>query len=146
MYPVQFLSMSSCSGVDSSLSHCPYSYLQKILSHCRLAYYTCIFFNLFVLFIYYFWLCWVSVAARELSLVAVSGGYSSLQGAGFSLRWLLLLQSTGSRCAGFSSCGAPAYLLRGMWDLPGPKLEPVSPALAGGFLTTAPPGKPYMCI
>ena len=28
-----------------------------------------------------------------------------------------------------------------MWDLPGPQLEPVSPALAGGFLTTAPPGK-----
>ena len=31
-----------------------------------------------------------------------------------------------------------------MWDLPGPGLEPASPALAGGFLTTAPPGKlPY---
>ena len=29
-----------------------------------------------------------------------------------------------------------------MWDLTGPGLEPVSPALAGGFLTTAPPGKP----
>ena len=29
-----------------------------------------------------------------------------------------------------------------MWDLPGPGMEPVSPALAGGFLTTAPPGKP----
>ena len=28
-----------------------------------------------------------------------------------------------------------------MWDLPGPGLEPVTPALAGGFLTTAPPGK-----
>ena len=28
-----------------------------------------------------------------------------------------------------------------MWDLHGPGLEPVSPALAGGFLTTAPPGK-----
>ena len=40
-----------------------------------------------------------------------------------------------------SSCGARALLLRGMWDLPGPGLEPVPPALAGGFLTTAPPGK-----
>ena len=29
-----------------------------------------------------------------------------------------------------------------MWDLPGPGLEPVSPALAGGFLTTVQPGKP----
>ena len=28
-----------------------------------------------------------------------------------------------------------------MWDPPRPGLEPVSPALASGFLTTAPPGK-----
>ena len=28
-----------------------------------------------------------------------------------------------------------------MWGLPGPGIEPVSPALAGGFLTTRPPGK-----
>ena len=27
-----------------------------------------------------------------------------------------------------------------MWDLPGPEIELMSPALAGGFLTTAPPG------
>ena len=40
-----------------------------------------------------------------------------------------------------SSCGAQAQLLHGIWDLPGPGLKPVSPALAGGFLTTAPPGK-----
>ena len=47
----------------------------------------------------------VFVAARGLSPVVASGGYSSLPCAGFSLRWLLLLQNTGSRCAGFSSCG-----------------------------------------
>ena len=29
-----------------------------------------------------------------------------------------------------------------MWDLPGPEIEPVSPALAGGLLSIAPPGKP----
>ena len=40
-----------------------------------------------------------------------------------------------------SSCGSRAQLLRGMWHLPRPGLEPVSPALAGGLLTTAPPGK-----
>ena len=28
-----------------------------------------------------------------------------------------------------SSCGSRAQLLRGMWDLPGPGLEPVSPGL-----------------
>ena len=41
-----------------------------------------------------------------------------------------------------SSCVTRAQLLRGMWDLPRPGLEPVSPALAGRFSTTAPPGKP----
>ena len=41
-----------------------------------------------------------------------------------------------------SSCGSRAELLRGTWDLPRPGLEPVSPALAGRFSTTAPPGKP----
>ena len=59
-----------------------------------------------------------------------------------------------SHCGGFSCCGARAL---GTWAsvvvahglsscgsraLPGPGLEPVFPALAGGFLTTAPPGKP----
>ena len=53
------------------------------------------------------------------------------------------LSSCGSRALERkpSSCGARASLLCGMWDLPRPGLEPVSPALAGGFLTTAPPGK-----
>ena len=41
-----------------------------------------------------------------------------------------------------SNCGSRAQPLRGMWDLPGPGVEPVSPALAGRFSTTAPPGKP----
>ena len=41
-----------------------------------------------------------------------------------------------------SNCGLRAQLLRGMWDLPRPGLKPVSPALAGRFSTTAPPGKP----
>ena len=41
-----------------------------------------------------------------------------------------------------SSCGTRALLLCGMWDLPGSGLKPVSPALAGGFLTPVPPRKP----
>ena len=45
-----------------------------------------------------------------------------------------------------SSCGSRAQLLRGMWDLPRPGLEPVCPALAGRFSTTAPPGKPSIVI
>ena len=31
-----------------------------------------------------------------------------------------------------------------MWDLPGAGIEPVSPAMAGGLLTTAPPGKSHV--
>ena len=45
-----------------------------------------------------------------------------------------------------SSCDSRAQLLRGMWDLPRPGLEPVSPALAGGLSTTAPPRKPEVAI
>ena len=68
------------------------------------------FLNKFIyLFIIYFWLrFWVFVAVCGLSLVAASGGYSSLRCVGFSLWWLLLLRSTGSRRAGFSSCGLRA--------------------------------------
>ena len=49
------------------------------------------FINLFILLIY-FWLHWVFIAVRGLSLVVASGGYSLLQCAGFSLRWLLVAE------------------------------------------------------
>ena len=69
---------------------------------------------------------------------------------GFSLWWLLLLQSTGSRCTGFSSvhtwlssCGVQAYLCYDMWNLPRPGIQPVSLALQGRSLTYGPPGKPW---
>ena len=45
-----------------------------------------------------------------------------------------------------SNCGSRAQPLRGMWDLPRPGLQPVSPALAGRLSTTAPPGKPPGCL
>ena len=45
-----------------------------------------------------------------------------------------------------SNCGSRAQLLRGMWDPPRPGPEPVCPALAGRFSTTAPPGKPCKTI
>ena len=57
------------------------------------------FFKFIYLFIY-FWLCWVFVSVRGLSLVAASGGHSSSQCAGLSLSRPLLLRSTGSRRAG----------------------------------------------
>ena len=48
------------------------------------------FFKFTYLFIY-FWLCWVFVSVRGLSLVAASGGHSSSRCAGLSLSWPLLL-------------------------------------------------------
>ena len=33
-----------------------------------------------------------------------------------------------------------------MWNLLGPGIEPVFPALAGGFHTTESPGKSHLCI
>ena len=57
--------------------------------------------RMFHLFIYfYFWLCWVFVSVRGLSLVVSSGGRSSSPCAGLSLSRPLLLQSTGSKRAG----------------------------------------------
>ena len=49
-----------------------------------------------------------SFAACGLSLVAASRSYSLMRRPGFVLWWLLLLWSTGSRHAGFSSCGSRA--------------------------------------
>ena len=59
------------------------------------------FFNKFIYLFIYFWLPWVFIAVRGLSLVAVSGGCSLFWCTGFSLRWLLFLRSVG-----FSSRGA----------------------------------------
>ena len=79
------------------------------------------------LLIYYFWLCWAFVAADGLSLVAGSGG-SSLVGV-CGLLWcewftgLVALQHVGSSQT---------------------RDELMSPAVAGGFLTTGPPGKPLV--
>ena len=47
----------------------------------------------------------------------------------------------GSRGAGFGSCVSWAELPLGMSDLPGPGIKPKSPALSGGFPSTASPGK-----
>ena len=40
-----------------------------------------------------------------------------------------------------SVAGAWAQLPRGLWNLPRPGIQPVSPALAGRFLITGPPEK-----
>ena len=72
------------------------------------------------------------MAVHGLSLVAVSRG--------IVVRGHLLMQDTGSRVHGFSS-HTQAQSPPVMWELPGPGIEPISPALAGEFLATGPPGK-----
>ena len=96
----------------------------------------------FLKFIYFYLFFWLFVSVRGLSLVAASGGHSSSRCAGLSLSRPLLLRSTGSRRAGsvIVAHGPSCSVVCGI--IPRPGLEPVSPALAGGFSTTAPPGKP----
>ena len=98
----------------------------------------------------YFWLLWVFTATHGLSLVVDSGGYSSLQCAGFfSLLQFLSLQSTGCRHAGFSRCSrglsscctlglvAPRHV-KSSWTR-------VCTHVSYRFLTTGPPERSY-CI
>ena len=62
--------------------------------------YFCVCMLLLIFFLFkfiYLWLCCVFIATLGLSLIVVSGGYSLLMYAGFSLQQLLLLQITGSR-------------------------------------------------
>ena len=47
---------------------------------------------------------------------------------------------------GLSSWGARASLPRSIWNLPGPGFEPMSPALAGEFLTTGPSGRSLVVV
>ena len=82
-----------------------------------------------------------SLLVCRLSPVVASGGYSgrgaqASRGAGFSSCSAWALEHTL-----FNSCGAQAWLLHGMRNLPGSGVTPVSPALAGSFLTTRPPEK-----
>ena len=85
------------------------------------------------------------------SPVAASRGYSLVVVLPIAVTYLVA--EHGPWSVGFSSCsswalrhrlhscGTQAQLLRGIWDLPGSGIEPTSPALAGGFLTTKPPRK-----
>ena len=87
------------------------------------------------------------------SLVVAGRGSASLWRAGFSLQRLLLLWSMGSgvQTSTVVACGlqstGPGAVVQGLscsavacGIFPDQK-EPGSPALAGGFLTTGPPGK-----
>ena len=90
--------------------------------------YTLLFFCLF-----YFWLHWVFPVVHSLSLVAMLELLVEVAPLVVKHR----LQARGS----ITACGLQAQLLHGLRNLPGPGIKLVSPALAGGFLSTAPPRK-----
>ena len=98
--------------------------------------------NTLLFFFFNFWLYWVFVSVRGLSLAVASGGHSSSRCAGLFTIAASLVAEHRLQTRRLSSCGSWAQSLRGLWDPPRPGLEPVSPALAGGLSTTAPPGKP----
>ena len=99
-------------------------------------------FDHFICFCFFsLWVGCVFVAACGLSLVAAGGSYSSC-GAWTSHCCDFSCCGAGALELSLSSCGPPAQLPRSMWDLPGPGIEPLSPALAGRFLSAGPPGKP----
>ena len=113
----------------------------RLESHTRPRHTSLAFFFFLIYLFIYFWVCWVFVSVRGLSLVVASGGHSSSQCMDLSLSRPLVVEHK-LQTRRLSNCGSRAQLLYSMWDLPRPGLEPVSPALAGRFSTTAPPGKP----
>ena len=88
-----------------------------------------------------FWLCWIFVAAQTFSrcdeqgLLSSCGEQASHCGGLFYCRALVL-------DCGLSSCVPGTQQLHGIWDLPRPGIEPLSPVLQGRLLATGPPGKP----
>ena len=100
---------------------------------------------LFYLFIY-LWLCWVFSSVRGLSSSCGKWGPLFIVVRGPLTIAASLVAEHRLQTRRLGNCGSRVQLLRGMWDLPRPGLEPVSPALAGRFSTTAPPGKPYVSI
>ena len=81
------------------------------------------------------------MAAHRLFLVAASGGYSLVAAHRLliAVPWLLLLQSMSSRHAGLVAVVLRLSCSTARWIL---VLRPgTEAALAGGFLTTGPPGK-----
>ena len=94
------------------------------------------------------WLCCVLVAVRVFLWSPRAGATLQSRSSGFSLRGFSS-RSSGARARGLQKCVSPtpstgsvlvvrASLFQGLWDLPGPGIDPLPPALAGEFFTTEP--------
>ena len=75
------------------------------------------------------------MAVHRLSLVAVSGDYSGCGECASHSGGFSCCRAQPLDC-GLRSCGA--QLPPGMWRLPEPGTEPISPVLAGRYLTSGP--------
>ena len=106
-----------------------------------------------LLLLYLLRLCWALGAAQAVLKWRRAGrGCSPVGGTGIAE--FLLLRSSGSGARGpqeygpwalerrLGSCGSRAQWLQGTWGLPASRMEPRSPALAGGFFNTEPQGSP----
>ena len=94
----------------------------------------------------YSWLRWVFASARGLFSSCGERGPLLIAVRGPLTIAASLVAEHRLQTRRLSSRGPRAQLLRRMRDLPRPGPEPVSPALAGRFSTTAPPGKPWIVI
>ena len=108
-------------------------YFGSILVACPTVFKNCLFI--------YFWLCRIFIVAWAFSGCGNSGLLStcSVQAShccGFSCCRVQVPEY-----AGYSICGTPAELSPNMWHCPRPGNEPMSPTLAGRFLTTGPPSQ-----
>ena len=99
------------------------------------------FFEIHVLLFIYLWLLSLRFCARAFSSCGKRGPLFIAVRGPLTIAASLVAEHR-LQTRRLSNCGSWAQLLRGMWDLPRPGLEPVSPALAGRFSTTVPPGKP----
>ena len=89
--------------------------------------------------IIYIWLHWVCIALLRLSFAAVRGPLVAVASrCGHRLQGV---RASVVLVSWLSSCDSGVQLPFGMRDLPGPGFEPTPSALAGGFLSTTPPGK-----
>ena len=103
-------SSSAACGIlpDQGSNPCPLHWQADSQPLCHQGSPTMLFLKNKFIYLFIFGCIGSSLLRGGLSLVAASGGYSSSRCMDFSLRWLLLLQSTGYRCAGFSSCDTQA--------------------------------------
>ena len=87
------------------------------------------------------WPYWVSVAVAGLSLVAASRGPSPAAMLGLLRAAVYAGAERRLWARGFSHCGMWAQPPHSLWNLPGPGIKPVSPALSEGLLTSGAPGR-----